>query len=187
MLEKLFTSKNRIKILCFLLFQKQDTYLREISKELKISSSAVKRELDNLILIELIKKNKNKIELNKKSDILEDLKNIFIKTDYLSYPIKEVLNKIKKIKFALIFGSFARNEYKEESDIDLLVVGNIKLSEGIKLLRPIEDKINKEINPVVWTIENLKKQKNSGFIKDIFKRGIIMLKGDENEIRRIIK
>lgn len=186
MLEKLFTSKNRIKILCFLFFQKQDTYLREISKELKVSSSAVKRELDNLILIGLIKKNKNKIELNKKSDILNDLKNIFIKTDYLSYPIKKAVNKNQKIKFALIFGSFARNECEIESDIDLLVIGEIKLSEVIKLLKPIEDKIGKEINPVVWTIENLKKQKNSGFIKDIFKKGIILLKGDENEIQRTI-
>ena len=47
--------------------------------------------------------------------------------------------------------------------------------------------MNREVNPVVWTIDNLKKQKNSGFIKDIFKKECIMLKGDKNELQKIIR
>jgi len=186
MLEKLFTSKNRIKILKYLLFENQETHIREISKELKISSSAVKKEIDNLIELDLIKKQKNQLILNKKSNILNDLKNIFIKTDYLYYPIKEAINKIKKIKFALIFGSFARGDYSSESDVDLMIIGDLKLSEILRLTNPVEDKIGREINPVAWTIESLKKQKNSAFVRDIFKKGVIMIKGDENEIRKLI-
>ena len=61
MLEKLFTSKTRIKILDYLLFHKKETYLREIAKDLKLYPSAVKREIDNLLGLGLIKKQKNKI------------------------------------------------------------------------------------------------------------------------------
>lgn len=186
MLEKLFTSKNRIKIMEFLFFKKEETYLREISKELKISSSAVKRELDNFILIGLIKKNKNKIELNKKSNILEDLKNILIKTDSVFYPLKEGL-KNNKIKFVFIFGSFAKGNCKSDSDIDLMVIGDLKLSEILRLTNPIEKKISREINSVVWTLENLKKQKDSGFIKEIFAGKIIMIMGGENELRKFVE
>ncbi len=49
MLEKLFTSKARIRILDYLFFYKKETYLREIAKDLGLSTSAIKRELDNLI------------------------------------------------------------------------------------------------------------------------------------------
>jgi len=187
MLEKIFTSKNRIKIIEFLFFKKKETYIREISNELKIPVSAVKREIDNLLGIGIINKKGNKIKLNKKCNIIEDLKNIFIKTDSIVYPIKEIINKNKKIQYALIFGSFARGDYSQGSDIDLIVLGNISLGLVIKILKPIENKIKRDINPVVWTLENLKKEKNSSFVKDIFKKRIIMIKGDENEIRKIIK
>ena len=49
MLEKLFTSKTRIRVLNHLFFHKKETYLREIAKELKLPPSAIKRELDNLV------------------------------------------------------------------------------------------------------------------------------------------
>jgi predicted nucleotidyltransferase len=186
MLEKLFTSKNRVKIMGFIFFVKEETYLREISKKLKISVSAVKREIDNLILIGIIVKKGNKVILNQKSNILIDLKNIFIKTDFIFYPIKEALKKADA-EFIFIFGSYARGEFKEDSDIDLMVIGKISSFDLYEKIKPVEDKTRKVINPVVWTVENLKKQKNSGFVKDISKKGIIMIKGEENELRQIIK
>lgn len=186
MLEKLFTSRARIKILQFLLFEKEETYLREMSKELKISPSAVKREIENLLELDIIKKQRTKITLNSKSNILEELKNIFIKTEGIVYPIKKVL-KENKIKFALIFGSFAKGKYSNNSDVDLFVVGDLKAFDFYNKIKPIENKIKREINSVVWTIKNLKKEKNSGFVKDIFVNKIIMMKGDENELREIVR
>lgn len=186
MLEKLFTSKVRIIILEYLFFNKKETYLREISKELKLSTSAIKRELDNLLDLGLINKQKNKITLNKSNPIIEDLKNIFLKTDSINYPIKEGLKKLNT-KFILIFGSFAKGNYNSESDVDLLVIGDVKQKEAFKLLKPIEKKIKREINPVVWTLKELSENKNKGFVKDIAKKDKIMIKGDKNEFQRIIR
>ncbi len=72
--------------------------------------------------------------------------------------VNEVLKKcLKKFEVAFIYGSFARGEEKEESDIDLFVVGNIsnrkssaRLSEDIK-------KVLREINFVVYNKEEFKK------------------------------
>lgn len=186
MIERLFTSKNRVKIIGFLLFKNSNTYLREISKELKISTSAVKREIENLALLGIIEINKNRIILNEKCLFLSDLKNIFIKTDFIIYPLKELISN-QKVKYAFIFGSFARGTYTLDSDVDLMVIGNLKLSEVYKSLKPLENKTNRDIVPVVWTIDNLKKEKGSGFVKDIFTKSIIMIKGDENELRKIIE
>ena len=185
MLEKIFTSKNRIKMIEFLFFKKEESYIREISKELNISTSVVKREVDNLIEVGILIKSGNKIIVNKKSIIIDDLKNIFIKTEYIAYPLKDSL-KNKEIEFAIIFGSFTKGSFNSESDVDLLVITKLKASEIYKIIKPIEEKIKREINPVVWTKENLIKEKNSGFIKDVFKKKIIMIKGNENELRKII-
>lgn len=187
MLERLFTSKNRVKVLGFLLFKKEESHIREISRELKISPSAVKREIDNFVSLGIVKIEKKRIALNKKCSFLGDLKNIFTKTDAVIYPIREAINKNKRIQYAFIFGSFARGDYRQESDIDLVIISEMKLSEAYDLLRRVENKINRDINPIVWTLKNLKKQKRSGFVRDIFKKGIIMVKGGEDEIREIVK
>jgi predicted nucleotidyltransferase len=185
MIEKLFTSKTRIKIMEYLFFHKEESYLRKIAKELGISPSAVKKEIENLEIIGIIKKQGNKIMLNKSSNILEDLKSILIKTDSVGYPIKKALENAN-VKFVLIFGSFARGEYNYESDVDLLVIGKVKQEEIFRLLRPVEEEIDREINPVVWSVEEFKKRRNSSFVKDILKKKIIMIMGTENELRRII-
>lgn len=186
MLERLFTSKTRIKILDYLFFHSKETYLRAIAKELNLSPSAIKRELDNLLDLGLIRKQKNKIILDESNPILEDLKRIFLKTDSIIYPIKEALKK-EDIKFALLFGSFAQDKYTSESDIDLLVIGKVKQQEVFKLLKPTEKVIKREINPVVWTLQELKENKNKGFVKDIIKKNKIMVIGDKNEFQRIVK
>ena len=186
MLEKLFTSKNRIKILEYLFFVNEESYIREISRELKMPVSAVKREIDNLLSIGIITINKNRIVLNKKCNFIDELRNIFVKTDAIFYPIKQVLDD-RRIFYCLTFGSFANGTYTHESDVDLLIIGNIKLFDLTKLLKPVEIKIKREINPVVWTIDNFKKERKSSFVKDIFNKKIIMLRGDENELRRITK
>ena len=67
MLEKLFTSKNRVKILGHLFFEKPKSRIREISRELKMPVSGVKKEIDNLLVLNIISKNKQGIKLNKNS------------------------------------------------------------------------------------------------------------------------
>ena len=104
----------------------------------------------------------------------------------ISYPIKEVL-KDKNVQFVLIFGSFAKGKYDTESDVDLLVVGGIKQQKVFSLLRPIEELISREINPVVWTLKDLKENRKKSFVRDIVSKDKIMIIGDENEFRRIVK
>ena len=169
----------------FLFFEKEKTHIREISRILKIPVSGVKREIDNLKKLEIIEDSKG-ILLNEKSIILEDLKNIFIKSDYIAYPIKKSMEKILA-KFVLIFGSFAKGDYSNDSDVDLLIVGNVKQSEIFEKLRPVEKKIKRDINSVVWSLADLKSKKKTGFVRDILKGRIIFVKGDENEFRKIVR
>lgn len=184
MLEKLFTSKNRIKILNFLLFDKEISYVREISSKLKIPVSAVKREIDNLKNLELIKEEGRGLFFNKKNIIAEDLENIFIKTEGIIYPIKDSLRNINA-NFIIVFGSFAKGNFKLDSDVDLLVVGEVRQQEVMSLIKNAEIRIKKEVNPIVWSLSEIEKNKDKAIIKDILKNKKIFIRGDENEFRKI--
>lgn len=169
----------------FLFFEKSETYLREISNKLKIQPSSVKKEIDNLNELNIVLKKEKKIYLNKKNVVVDYLKNIFIRTDYFVYPIVEVLSD-KEINFALIFGSIAKGNFKEESDVDLLIIGNVDFSEIVKLLKKTEKQIDRDINPIIWSYEDFMKKRKNKFVKEIFTGPVIMVKGEENEIRRIV-
>ena len=185
-LEKIFTSKTRIKIMGYFFFYNQETYLREVVRELNLSSSIVKREIDNLLSIGLILRSKNKLVLNNSNVFLDDLKRIFLKTDFFFYPIKKALDR-KEIKFVLIFGSFANNNHVPESDIDLLIIGDLKQEKVFKILKPLEIILKREINPIVWTLKELIKNKEKAFIRDILKKEKIIIKGNENEFQKVIR
>ncbi|MBU0457374.1 MAG: nucleotidyltransferase domain-containing protein [Nanoarchaeota archaeon] len=185
MLEKLFTSKTRIKLLTHLLFSTEEYKLRELSRKLKIPVSAVSRELKNLQNISLVKKEKEHFTINSDSNILLELRNIFIKTDAFKIELEKSLES-KLIQFAFVFGSFANETYTAESDIDLFIVGKISNEEVFLKIKPLERKLAREINPIIWPLADLKKKKNSSIVRDIARKKIIMLKGKEYELRKII-
>jgi len=183
--EKLFTSKSRIRILELFFFRKNILGTREVSREPNTPVSAIQREIENLICVGILKKENGKIILNPSCSFIEDLKNILIKTDYAFIPVKKALNE-DKINFAFIFGSFAKGDMNNSSDIDLMIVGNVSENNIFKKLKYAEKEIGREINPVIWTKEELVNKKNTSFFRDAIKK-IIMINGDENELRKFIE
>jgi len=186
MIEKLFTSKIRVILLTYFLFEVGKGHLREISRKLKMPVSGVKREVDNLISLGILVKEGTNIIFNEECNIGEELKSILVKTDALIYPISKIFQK-DEIDFALVFGSFARGDYKAGSDVDLMIIGNVHSSVIYKKIKSVESIVQREINPVILSLSDLKKQKDSGLMKDIQKKGFIMIKGDEDEFKKFIK
>jgi len=87
--------------------------------------------------------------------------------------IKKLAERIKKIFHAevYIFGSFAKREIHEGSDIDFIVVGDFKgkMPERIGKILELTDL---PIEPFVYTPEEFQRLKKSRpFIKEILKTG----------------
>jgi len=192
MLEKLFTSKTRMRILGMLIFNPDRKFhLRKISREVKITPIYVKKELQNLKELNLIldskKGNLSLFQINRNSPIFTELKNIFIKTEYFGELIKKSLKKLK-IDFAFIFGSFAKGVESKESDIDLFVVGDINENELLKIIQKIEKQSGREINYILWKKHLfMKRAKKHHLLNEIAKNPVIMLVGNEDELRKIIR
>ena len=191
MLEALFTSHTRIKILSLLMFHPDKEYhLREIARIIQASPRYVSKELEKLLRINLVhtyaKGNLTIYAINRNNSILPELRAIFLKTDFIGTLIK---NKLKgKATYAFLYGSFAQGEETEQSDIDLFVIGTIKEDELIRIIQNIEKKVSREVNYVLWS-EHLFRQRAQShhLLQTIKKSKIIMLVGEEHEFRKAIR
>jgi predicted nucleotidyltransferase len=193
MLERLFTSKTRVNILEeFLLNPGIEYHIRELARIVETTPIYVQKELKNLESLGLLgsrrKGNMVLYKLQTKSPIVEDLKRIFLKTESIGHAIVGELDT-KKIKFALIFGSFAKGIETPTSDVDLLIIGNVNEDDILRSISKTERRIGREINFILWTEKEFlqKVRENIPLIKEILKTPIIMIVGDEDEFKRSIK
>jgi predicted nucleotidyltransferase len=193
MLERLFTSKTRVNILEeFLLNTDTEYHIRELARIVKTSPIYVQKELKNLESLGLLgsRKKGNMVlyKLQVKSPIVGDLKRIFLKTQSIGHEIFAGLDA-KKIKFALIYGSFAKDTATSASDVDVLIIGAINEDDILRSISKTERRIGREINFILWTEKEFlqKVRENIPLIREISKTPIIMIVGDEDEFKRSIK
>ena len=97
---------------------------------------------------------------------------------------KEILSHIKGIECAFIFDSFAKDEEKSHSDIDLIIIGDVGQRTLSSKFKEITDQTQREINPHVYSLKSWKNKlkKKDHFIKTITKNKKIFLIGDEDVV-----
>ena len=194
MLQKLFSSRVRVEILsAFLMNPERELYVREVARLTGEDYKNVSMELRSLEEIGLLSSrnegNLKYFSLNKEFVIYEELKSIFMKTKGAVGILREAVSTKRDIDYAFIYGSFATEEERAESDIDLMVIGRISLEEVLALIRGPEEKLSREINVSLYDLQEIRKRvkDHDPFIMEVLGGSKIMLIGDENELRRIIE
>jgi hypothetical protein len=80
--------------------------------------------------------------------------------------LKPILEKNYKVKSIGLFGSFARNEANENSDVDILVQFSEDIGwEFIDLKRFLEESLEREVDLV--TVEALKSELKEEILRDV--------------------
>jgi predicted nucleotidyltransferase len=163
-------------------------YLRELERILDIPVSIIRKELLRLeeekIFLSERKGNLVYYRLNIDYPLFEELKSIVRKTIGIEGLLKDIILKIKGIKTAFIYGSFAKGKERAVSDIDLFIMGKVNEDELVSKINKIEKSIKREINYTLFTPEEYKrkKQKKDSFVMDLFNYHKIMLKGKEDDL-----
>ncbi len=191
---KTIKSKTRASILkLFFNATEEEYYLRQIEKLTGYSAGNVRREIiklesDGLFLSRFIGKIKL-YKLNKKYPLYNEIKNIVRKTIGIESILKSALDRFEDMDFCFIYGSFAEGKENIMSDIDIIIIGNVKPKDIKTVLYDYQSEIKREINSIVYSrkefLEKLK-QKNH-FVSALVKRKKIFLKGNEDEFRRFIQ
>ncbi len=132
--------------------------------------------------------NRNYYKLNKACPIVQDLKNIFLKTVGVAKVLKESLSK-ERIKFAFIYGSYAKGEESLLSYIDLMVIGDISSKELSRILSEPKQKLRRVINYAAFPLNEFikKANKRDHFINSILNDSKIYIIGSEDGLREFIK
>lgn len=87
-----------------------------------------------------------------------------------------ILSKRDSIKLAMIFGSRARGDYKNNSDIDICVFGDITPIEFNLIIDEL-----KELNtPLDFDVVNFEKIKKEELKKNILKDGVMIYERKNN-------
>ncbi|HEY4712125.1 MAG TPA: nucleotidyltransferase domain-containing protein [Dehalococcoidia bacterium] len=194
MLETLLGSRLRAKVLGWLFSHPDERYfVRQLTALVKEDSTNVSRELARLektgILVTTTEGKQKYYQANRQSPIFNELHGLILKTVGVADIIKKALEpRMADIKLAFIFGSVAKRAENRFSDIDLLVVGDITFGEVVDLISTAEGALNRELNPVVYTLAEFNKRlsENHYFIRDILSGDKIFVVGDENELKSLV-
>ncbi len=175
-LEKIFGSAAKVKILRLFLFNPSDTFdVTQIVDRSKVNSATVRKEIAALEKIKLIKKrsffkeftvgrgNNKKAEkrrtigwgLDESFDFLSPLQALLIRMSPMRHAeIIKRLNKVGKLKLIIVSGAFIQNP---DSRVDLLIVGdNMKKGTIENTLKIIESEVGKEIRYAWFETEDFK-------------------------------
>lgn len=163
-------------------------YLRELERILNYSVANIRRELIRLERTGLFQSenqgNQLYYYLNKSYPLFNEFKNIIFKTSGVPQLLNDILINFKTISHAFIYGSFAKREQREDSDIDLMIIGKVNEDELISKLNKLEQKLQREINYTIYSKKEFDKKKEEGnsFILDVIEGKKILLIGNENEL-----
>lgn len=139
-LKALFSSQTRIKLLkTFLLNPQREYFIRELTRLLDEQINSIRRELDNLKKIGLVRSRiKNRKKFFYANDgflVFNELRDIFTKSTADDKSIKKDIEKLGDVDLVILSGQFVSDK---DSDIDLLIVGDI-------VTKKVEDYIEKDL------------------------------------------
>ncbi len=188
MLTKLFSS-TRAELLS-LFFNNPDSkfYLREIARHIGKDAAGIKRELDTLVKIGILGREKRGIQkyyfADKRSPIFSEMKGLIFKTTGVEGSVKAALSRLKGVRAAFIYGSYAKGAEKEDSNINLMVIGQVNITELNDMVMALEEKLKREIDYLVFDEQEYRKRKDAKdpYIREIVKGKKIFLVGKEDEL-----
>ncbi len=190
MLQRLITSKTRVKLLTlFLMNPDKEMYIRELVRNTEENINSIRRELSNLeetgILTSKRQGNQKYYKINKKMPIYNELASIILKTEGVAKVLQEKILEIGDIETAFIYGSFAKKEAGIHSDIDLFIIGTVNEKKMIINIKRLEENFSREINYVLFKPEEIKKRikDKDPFVSNVLKEPKVMLIGNLDEYR----
>jgi DNA-binding transcriptional ArsR family regulator len=129
-----------------------EVHLREIHRQTGFSVGTVRQDIGKLVELGVVTRredgNRVYFSANTRHPLYPELRQLVLKTSGLTDVLRGALD-VEGIRCAFVFGSMAAGTAGAESDIDLMIVGEIGLRKVSSLLSGVGTKLGREINPHV--------------------------------------
>lgn len=153
-MEKIFSTKQRIKILETVVFKKGNSSVNNIANQLRLSKGLVSKYFDILTKMGILKKVNGKLRITD-SSLVKGIK-ILLNTKSIE------LNIFKRFPFVRsvgLYGSCAKGENIEDSDVDLWIKVTNVSEERLATLTSKLNKTTKNIKLLFLTDKKIEKAK----------------------------
>jgi predicted nucleotidyltransferase len=167
-------------------------YLHELARALGLRPSSIQRELGILVAAGILTRRQNGNRVYFKADttcpIFPDIQNLLVKTVALVDVLKDALKPLRAaIQIAFVYGSIASSEEQSASDIDLMIIGSARLAEVAPILRKLESRLGRSINPTVYAPAEFAKKLRAGnsFLKNVATGKKLFIFGTENDLAEL--
>lgn len=167
-------------------------YLSELAQQFNTTPSSLQRELQSLVSSGILRRKRDGrrtyFQAESASPIFGELRGIIVKTLGVEGALKEVMAKFgDRIACAFLYGSVARRQEHALSDVDLMTIGSVGLSELSPSLRMMEKKFGREINVKCYSpVEFREKVEDENhFVTSVLKGEKTFLKGGEDELESL--
>lgn len=164
-------------------------FLADLARHIGVPPSSLQREMDALVHGGVLLRRREGKQVYFKPDpncpILSELQGIMVKTLGLVDVLRETLAQFKKaIKIAFVYGSIARSEEISESDVDLMIVGDVSLSDLAPAIQEAEEKLGRQVNPVLFSPREYAEKLKQGqhFLKNVLEGEKLFLFGSQDDL-----
>jgi len=185
-------SRTRQRLLAALLLNlPQPVYATELANRFGVRPSNLQRDLAKLTAAGILKMSRNGnrayFQANEACPVFPELRGLLLKTSGLVDVLRgELAPLAAKINVAAVYGSMARGTETSGSDIDLLIIGSVKMIELVPLLERATEKLRRQINPTLYTPgEFSQKARRSHFVQSILGKPLLFVVGMKGDLEAI--
>jgi predicted nucleotidyltransferase len=189
--DSLFGSYRKKVLSQLLLHPQQDYHVRELARLTGTAAGTLHKELTRLasqgLLLRKKQGNQVRYQANRDCPVFPELASLMRKTTGAAEVLAEALTPLQPA-LALIFGSVASGADSLASDVDVLVITERGFGEVVRALHAAQTKLGREINPVVYTPNELQNHVNQqdSFVQAVLAGPQIFLKGGLNDLNQLI-
>lgn len=191
-IEFMFSPYRRQVLAVLFLRPDEQFHVRELERITGVSAGSLHRELKAMAESGLLLRKKlgNQVfyGVNRNCSIYEELAAIFRKTMGLTSLLRDALSVLgDKVQLAFVFGSMAGGRQTADSDLDICVLGEASLIEVVKALSPVQETLQREVNPVVMTARKFSDLygKQDRFVTRVTSEPILFVKADGDELAEL--
>lgn len=167
-------------------------FQRELVDATGSSLYLVQRELKRLERAGLVHRTPRgrqvEYEANTAHPAFAGLREALLRTAGLGERIRMALAAADNVELAFVFGSMARGEDSADSDLDLMIVGEVGLRELSALLIPVLRDMGREPNIVVLTMGELRTRSAQAehFVATVLGEPKIWIVGDDEQLAALL-
>jgi DNA-binding transcriptional ArsR family regulator len=164
-------------------------YLSDLARHLRVPKTSLQRELSNLEGAGIVRRRVEGRHVYFQADpdcpFLPELRGLMSKTAGLVDVIRAALSPLKsRIAFAFVYGSVGRGEEEPGSNVDLMVVGRVGLTDLALPIRKTRERLAREVHPTVFSSAEFaaKARNGEGFVHSVLDKPKLFVVGTEHDL-----